>query len=73
MSNLTTEQKWEELRRHLTEAVKWYREMQDKPEVDRFFYFLREGTTKDILAYMMYLDGVKSEETELLIALLGEK
>jgi hypothetical protein len=53
---MTPEQKYEELRRHLEEAVLWYCEQQCKPAADHFYFFLKEGTTKDILAYMEYLD-----------------
>ena len=70
--NAPPQHKWDELKRHLIESIKWYREQQENPNADHFYFFLREGTTKDTLSYMMYLDGIKSEETELLIALLGE-
>jgi len=65
---MTPEQKWEELRRHLEEATLWYCSMQINPKVDHFYFFLKEGTTKDILSYMEYLDkeGRKpGEETNL--------
>jgi hypothetical protein len=53
---MTPEQKWEELRRHLKESLKWYAEQQNNPKADYFYFFLKEGHTKDLLAYMMYLD-----------------
>ena len=53
---MTPEEKWEELRRHLEEAVLWYCQQQCNPKADHFYYFLKEGSTKDILSYMEYLD-----------------
>jgi hypothetical protein len=69
---LTPEEKWEELKRHLMENILWHRKMQENPKADHFYFFLREGCTEDVLTYMMYLDGKDSEETKLLIALLGK-
>lgn len=69
---LSPDEKWEELKRHLMENIKWYREQQKNPKADSFYFFLREGCTEDTLAYMMYLDGKDSTETKLLIALLGK-
>jgi hypothetical protein len=53
---MTPEQKWEELRRHLEESVLWYCQQQCNIKADHFYFFLKEGSTKDILAYMEYLD-----------------
>jgi hypothetical protein len=69
---LSPEEKWNELKRYLLENIKWYREMQMNPKADSFYFFLREGCTEDTLSYMMYLDGKNTEETKLLIALLGK-
>lgn len=69
---LSAEEKWEELKRHLLESIKWYREQQRNPKADHFYFFLREGCTEDTLSYMMYLDGKDNKETKLLIALLGK-
>jgi hypothetical protein len=69
---LTPDEKWNELKRELLENIKWYREMQTKPNTDWFYFCLRECCVMDILSYMMYLDGKESEETKLLIALLGK-
>jgi hypothetical protein len=69
---LSAEEKWEELKRHLLENIKWHREQQQNPKADSFYFFLREGCTEDTLSYMMYLDGKDMKETKLLIALLGK-
>jgi hypothetical protein len=69
---LTPEEKWNELKRHMIESIKWYIEQQKNPKADSFYFFLREGCEKDLLAYMMYLDGKDCEETKLLVALLGD-
>jgi len=72
LGELTSEEKWNELKRELTENIKMNREMQEKKKGDTFFFFMRECHDSDILSYMMYLDGKDSEETKLLIALLGK-
>jgi hypothetical protein len=69
---LSPEEKWEELKRHLMENIKWHREQQANPKADSFYFFLREGCTEDVLSYMMYLDGKDSTETKLLIEILGK-
>jgi hypothetical protein len=69
------EQKWEELRRHLEESVLWYLEQQANIKADHFYFFLKEGTTTDILTYMEYLDqpGRKPGEDINLSELLMQK
>jgi UPF0288 family protein (methanogenesis marker protein 3) len=69
---LSTDEKWGELKRHLVENIKWYREQQQNPKADSFFFFMRENCETDILDYIMYLDGKDTDETKLLIALLGK-
>lgn len=71
IGGLTPDEKWNEMQRHLLENIKWYRKQQDNPKADAFYFFLRENCEKDILAYMMYLDGKNNPETRLLITLLG--
>ena len=71
-TELTPSQKWEALRTYLLESVAWYEQMQQPREgADMFVFFLKQGTTNDILAHMMYLDGKDTEDTRMLIALLG--
>lgn len=72
---MTPEEKWEELRRHLEESVFWYCQQQCNPKADHFYFFLKEGTTKDILSYMEYLDkeGRNSQEKVDLGELLSQK
>jgi hypothetical protein len=53
---MTPEEKWEELRRHLRENVAWHNQQMKNPKADYFYFCLRESCTKDILAYMLYLD-----------------
>jgi hypothetical protein len=72
---MTPEEKWEELRRHLEESVFWYCQQQCRPAADHFYFFLKEGHTKDILAYMEYLDkdGKNSGDKINLSELLAQK
>jgi len=72
---MTPEEKWEELRRHLEEAVLWYCQQQCRPAADHFYFFLKEGGTKDILSYMEYLDktGLAPGEKVNLAELLSLK
>lgn len=53
---MTPEQKWDELRRHLREAVAWHKQQQENPKADYFYFCLRENFTRDVLGYMLYLD-----------------
>ena len=69
---LTPEEKWKEVQRYLLENILWYRKQQVNPKASWFFFVERENIAMDMLSYMMYLDGKDSEETKLLIALLGK-
>ena len=69
---MEAQEKWEELKRHLIEEVKWYREQQRNPKADLFYFFLREGWTRDTIVYMQYLEGKDTPETRTLLALLGD-
>jgi len=69
---LSPEEKWGELKRHIMESILWYRQQQVNPKADWFFFVERENNAMDILTYIMYLDGKDSEETKLLIGILGK-
>jgi len=69
---LSPEEKWAELKRHLIANLEWYAEMQENPKADTFYFFLRSGVTRDILGYMMYLDGVRNKDNTILWALEGD-
>jgi len=69
---METQERWDELKRHLIEEVKWYREQQRNPHADIFYFFLREGFVRDTIAYMQYLEGKDTPETRTLLALLGD-
>jgi hypothetical protein len=68
---LPPEEKWEELKRHLLESKKWCEEQQENVRADHFYFFLREGFVRDVLGYMMWLDGVRSMDNAMLWSLLG--
>jgi len=69
---LTAEEKWNELKRHILESIKWYREQQNNPKADIFYFFSRECCESDIISYMMYLDGKDNPDTMVLLGLLGK-
>jgi hypothetical protein len=68
---VTPEEKWAMLKQNLIEEAEWCETQMAKPSADTFFFFIRQCCVKDTLSYMMYLDGKDTEETKLLIALLG--
>jgi len=69
---LSPEDKWEELKRHLLESLDWYRAQQENPKADTFYFFLKSGTTADIVGYIMRLDGIRDKDNALLWSLYGD-